>query len=94
MVRAETELDDSDELLTYNTEDPNYAKYAQMMQMLANAADKSRELVLPILKSCCSLWVRVRCSPNLSNSKERHVLFRGYRDVQRHQRSSLPLRSV
>ena len=53
--RAEAELDDSDELLTYNTEDPNYAKYTQMMQMLASAAEKNREFVLPILKSCCGL---------------------------------------
>ena len=53
MERAEAELDDSDELLTYNAEDPNYAKYTQMMQMLASAAAKNRELVLPILKSCC-----------------------------------------
>lgn len=55
MERAEAELDDSDELLTYNAEDPNYAKYTQMMQMLASAAEKNRELVLPILKSCCWL---------------------------------------
>ena len=43
MERAEAELDDSDELLTYNAEDPNYAKYTQMMQMLTAELTKMRQ---------------------------------------------------
>lgn len=56
--RTEEDLGDSDELLKYNPEDPNFASFTQMMQMLANAAKENQEFVLPILKSCCSLWLR------------------------------------